>query len=686
MKRTIKKVAILILCTVLLFASVHSIYSSTVMPDVQAAEAMIAAEVGATVIEYLWGLLLTMGLVETVDTWYERMSVMDTALDSFYPYPAITEGMAITATVGTVQQTVTYEQYRAYIKDNLARGSSAAQAGQGVFTVLQGGGGTNSNGNGNNNHNARITAGFVGALFATFFMALGDRWNIQNFIINCNEYFARLAGREMTDEEAAALQDAYEHLAPVETLTDGSTMTLQDNIWNNTTTFRFQIDKAYDGTVLAESVASANNLFVGVYGGGINFSRPVRQLLTEDSNKYDVLLIAPFHFEAVNGKTMDFLIPIVAQFASAGSAYNAFNEFDFYEYKIYPYAVRSEMSSSYLTAGADLLPETGLTESRFRDLSADNYTYPIYQSAGNGSLAFAISGDGNIFYQSSDGLQVSDMFMNTHAGEHDVNTYFRSYGKDVMPLVVLDNIGDVAAVCDYLLQEWDLNVFSNYKGRITPAYQDIPESALSELAEAMLFGNAGTDAVIQAAEAVDTLREVEPIRLPEFYPDVYPEYLPETLPEEYPDIYPDYDPVTNPHPDPAVPPDPYRVVINVVQNITNPQTNPNPDKDPAGENGDWDLENWNPDWDLEDVSFNLADYFPFCIPFDLIHAFKLLTADAQAPYWEFPIHAELFGIVIDYTFVIDMSKFESLAKIFRTCETIGFCVGLILITRNIIRG
>ncbi|MCL2051208.1 MAG: hypothetical protein FWG91_05725 [Lachnospiraceae bacterium] len=72
--------------------------------------------------------------------------------------------------------------------------------------------------------------------------------------------------------------------------------------------------------------------------------------------------------------------------------------------------------------------------------------------------------------------------------------------------------------------------------------------------------------------------------------------------------------------------------------------------------------------------------FPFCIPFDLIYLISVLNAEPEAPRWEIPLYNEDFGI--DYTFVIDMEEFESLARIFRILQTISFILGLILITRG----
>lgn len=75
--------------------------------------------------------------------------------------------------------------------------------------------------------------------------------------------------------------------------------------------------------------------------------------------------------------------------------------------------------------------------------------------------------------------------------------------------------------------------------------------------------------------------------------------------------------------------------------------------------------------------------FPFCIPFDMIDLYKVLIAEPKAPYWEIPLKVDAIGF--EYTFIIDFKQFETLAEIFRLCETIGFILGLALITGKVIK-
>ena len=81
---------------------------------------------------------------------------------------------------------------------------------------------------------------------------------------------------------------------------------------------------------------------------------------------------------------------------------------------------------------------------------------------------------------------------------------------------------------------------------------------------------------------------------------------------------------------------------------------------------------------------DLSKFFPFCIPFDLIHLLSVLDADPVAPKWEVPFKFPAYGI--DETIVIDLSIFDDVAKIVRLLETILFILSLILATRSLIKG
>lgn len=95
------------------------------------------------------------------------------------------------------------------------------------------------------------------------------------------------------------------------------------------------------------------------------------------------------------------------------------------------------------------------------------------------------------------------------------------------------------------------------------------------------------------------------------------------------------------------------------------------------------------EWTAEEQSANeksksLVNLFPFCIPFDLIDALKLLKAKPEVPHWEFDW--VIPSVDFKYHFVIDLSMFNTLFYIFNKMFLLSFIVGLILLTRNIIRG
>lgn len=90
------------------------------------------------------------------------------------------------------------------------------------------------------------------------------------------------------------------------------------------------------------------------------------------------------------------------------------------------------------------------------------------------------------------------------------------------------------------------------------------------------------------------------------------------------------------------------------------------------------------EWNFNDYKVaGLAQWFPFCVPFDLYYIITLFNADAVTPKFEFPINLGVFG---SYTFDVDLSDFDKIAYIFRIMMFIGFLVGLTILTRHLIRG
>jgi len=88
--------------------------------------------------------------------------------------------------------------------------------------------------------------------------------------------------------------------------------------------------------------------------------------------------------------------------------------------------------------------------------------------------------------------------------------------------------------------------------------------------------------------------------------------------------------------------------------------------------------------DLAPFMLDLSEKFPFCVPFDLVKAFKTLNKPAEVPHWEWTLNVP--SIDFSYTFVLDLAEFESLAQILRIIIIISFIIELIILTRYIISG
>lgn len=139
----------------------------------------------------------------------------------------------------------------------------------------------------------------------------------------------------------------------------------------------------------------------------------------------------------------------------------------------------------------------------------------------------------------------------------------------------------------------------------------------------------------------------------------------ESITNVSPEPSPDPNPNPNPTPDPSPNPDP------------SPDPDPSPEPDPDAPATDEEAAKYTAD---------LTTVFPFCIPFDLIRAFKVLSVQGEAPVYEMPLQIDYKSIHVDEHWSIDMSDFSSVIQILRVMETLGFIVGLILVTRKLIRG
>ena len=142
-----------------------------------------------------------------------------------------------------------------------------------------------------------------------------------------------------------------------------------------------------------------------------------------------------------------------------------------------------------------------------------------------------------------------------------------------------------------------------------------------------------------------------------------------TFVESITNVYPMPDP--DPNPDPSPDPNP------------SPNPDPSPDPDPSPEP---DPDAPATDEEAAPYTADLTTIFPFCIPFDLIRAFKVLSVQGEAPVYNIPLKIDYKYVHINEAWSIDMSDFSSVIQILRVMETLGFIVGLILVTRKLIRG
>lgn len=78
--------------------------------------------------------------------------------------------------------------------------------------------------------------------------------------------------------------------------------------------------------------------------------------------------------------------------------------------------------------------------------------------------------------------------------------------------------------------------------------------------------------------------------------------------------------------------------------------------------------------------------FPFSIPFDIYNVFVKLTSERECPVFEIPFKLNFLGHEFNETITIDMKRYDPVVKVIRILLTILFCVGLITITRDLIRG
>lgn len=649
MKRITKRILVLIFCSTLIFASVDSIYHNTFALEVQAAEVVITAGVGATLIEYACALCVAMGLMDK-PTYYGDFDIETIAanLETIASNPDITDGMVFSVVTGIDVNgkieivEVTYSQLMEYM-DSI-QGSNALEKREAVLQVLNGGGG----GNQDPNRSVKVLGG---RLFSALVVKMIT--GVVDFVNSGGLSEQELQQIEDMRSELLLTAPEYAQENTVRSVIDQNGIPVFINNYHMDFIDKYDLSFDYDGEFY-------HNVSVGFREGSGDIH------YTQIYKKYDGL---------VNEPCVVCLIPI--NVLNSGKYMRVVVvKFNLSENKWGIYGSAWGKTSSYIgtSSGVQVLG-SGVFCNELNNVSLSEYENIVSDFVPFNSAFFYnrvnaykhdFSGDSsaaNIFYKNYNGVK----------GVADIGVY--CFGTDaenyhVMPVLYCPTLSDLQIDCNKLantaLEDWDYGIFANSNERtkslvVGSAYSNVSTDSLSDFADAMLNSDSPVSEKLEAADQIDKLRDVTPAELPELYPELYPEYAPGSA-----DV-------------PSTPPNPNRVVESVTTDIS---PNPEPSPTPAPDAGDNELNGE----ELSGVTFSLSEYFPFCIPFDLVRAFKLLVADAEAPRWEVPLHAEFLGYVLNYTFVIDMSQFEVLVKVFRMCETIGFCIGLLLLTRNIIRG
>ena len=98
-------------------------------------------------------------------------------------------------------------------------------------------------------------------------------------------------------------------------------------------------------------------------------------------------------------------------------------------------------------------------------------------------------------------------------------------------------------------------------------------------------------------------------------------------------------------------------------------------QDPGGGSGDMKIDD-----DVKDYTLDFRKLFPFCIPFDIYKAVKLLDAAPTAPVVHYKFY---YTKSKSYTIDINLNKFNSVAAILRRMECLLFIIGLATATRRI---
>lgn len=87
--------------------------------------------------------------------------------------------------------------------------------------------------------------------------------------------------------------------------------------------------------------------------------------------------------------------------------------------------------------------------------------------------------------------------------------------------------------------------------------------------------------------------------------------------------------------------------------------------------------------ELPRFKFDLREFFPFCIPFDIYRLLQKFDGTPTAPHVQLPIVIDSIGF--NYILDLDFSVFDPVAQVMRTVEFIVFALALAWATSKVIK-
>lgn len=192
-------------------------------------------------------------------------------------------------------------------------------------------------------------------------------------------------------------------------------------------------------------------------------------------------------------------------------------------------------------------------------------------------------------------------------------------------------------------------------------------------------------------DTVKTVPEIQPD--PNSDEETKPYVIPETMPEpiklpnadQLEDLYNDI------QKDPENAPDAVKALQQslVVELVPNPEPVPEPEPEPEPQPTASAQPTPSPEATLPESAgnyvYDFSDLFPFCIPGDLYDLLCAFNAEPEAPKFEIPFDISYGDIEYHEVFILDMSVFEPVVKIFRLLCIISFIFFLLSITRDFIK-